>query len=189
MTTSLLNAVLGLVAITVVSSAQLGAQAPQDATSGREPAPQRAELERRFRERSADVVRRQLQLNDEQMSRLQAANAQFDTQRVALAGQERQTRQALRSELTSGAAANQQHVGDLIDQLLQLQRQRLDLVAGEQRELAKFLTPVQRAKYFGLQNQMRKRMQELRERGALGGGRPRRPGRTGGMPPIPPDVR
>ena len=130
----------------------------------REIAPQRAELERRVRERTAEIVRRRLQLNDDQMSRLRVANQQFDQQRMALVTEERQARLALRSELVAGDAANQQKVGALLDQLMRLQRRRLDLMENEQRELGKFLTPVQRAKYFGLQTQLRKRMQELRDR-------------------------
>ena len=139
--------------------------------------PARAELERRFRERTAQVVRRRLELNDDQMAKLQASNQQFDQQRMALVAEERQTRQALRAELMAGNGANQQKVNGLLDQLLRLQRRRLDIVDNEQRELAKFLTPVQRAKYFGLQNEMRKRMQELRDRraGAEVGGAGMRP--------------
>ena len=139
--------------------------------------PARAELERRFRERTAQVVRRRLELNDDQMAKLQASNQQFDQQRMALVAEERQTRQALRAELQAGNGANQQKVNGLLDQLLRLQRRRLDIVDNEQRELGKFLTPVQRAKYFGLQNEMRRRMQELRDRppGAAVGGAGMRP--------------
>lgn len=132
----------------------------------------RAELERRFRERTAQVVRRRLELNDDQMAKLQASNQQFDQKRMALVAEERQTRQALRAELMAGNGANQQKVNGLLDQLLRLQRRRLDIVDNEQRELGKFMTPVQRAKYFGLQNEMRSRMQQLRDRapgGAVGG--------------------
>jgi hypothetical protein len=139
---------------------------------------QRAVLERQFRERTAELVRRQLQLNDDQMNRLKAANSQFEPQRVALMAQERQTRQALRAEMLKKDAANQQRVGSLLDQLISLQRQRVDLLASEQRELGKFMTPVQRAKYFGLQGQMRKKMQELRDRRAPGGEGTAPPGRT-----------
>ena len=127
-------------------------------------APQRADLERRFRERTAEIVRRRLQLSDDQMARLQAADRQFDQQRMALVTEERQARQSMRAELVAGDAANQQKIANLLDQLMRLQRRRLDLVESEQRELAKFMTPIQRAKYFGLQNEIRKRMQELRER-------------------------
>ena len=126
--------------------------------------PQRAELEQRLRQRTAEVVRRRLELNDDQMARLATVNQQLDKQRMALVGEERQARIALRTEMQAGNGANQQKVATLLDQMLRLQRRRLELVENEQRELAKFLTPVQRAKYFGLQNEIRQRMQELRDR-------------------------
>jgi Spy/CpxP family protein refolding chaperone len=139
--------------------------------------PARADLERRFRERTAEIVRRRLELNDDQMAKLQESNRQFEQQRVALVSEERQARQALRAELQAGNGANQQKVSGLLDQLLRLQRRRLDIVDSEQRELAKFLTPVQRAKYFGLQNELRRRAQELRDTG------PGRPATEPGMRP------
>ena len=129
--------------------------------------PRRAELERRFHERTGEIVRRRLNLNADQMARLQTVNKSFESQRVSLAMRERETRRALRDELMSSANPNQGKVAELLDQMLRVQRQRLDLVESEQRELAKFLTPVQRARYFGLQNQMRRRMQELQERGQM----------------------
>jgi protein CpxP len=173
-------AVFCLVAIPVAMSGQVvppggsrpGVVRPGGARGGQ----QRAVLERQFRERTAELVRRQLQLNDDQMTRLQAANAQVEPQRVALVRQEREARQALRAEMMKKDAANQQRVGALLDQLISLQRQRVDLLANEQRELGKFLTPVQRAKYFGLQGQLRKRMQQLRDR--------RPPGAGKGPPPM-----
>ncbi|MFN2603892.1 MAG: hypothetical protein ABR582_14210 [Gemmatimonadaceae bacterium] len=158
-------------------SAQVGANV---AIPPAQKGPARADLERRFRERTAQIVRNRLQLNDDQMAKLQASNQQFDQQRMALVGDERQARQALRAELMAGNAADQQKVDSLLDQLMRLQRRRLDLVDSEQRDLGKFLTPVQRAKYFGLQNEMRRRMQELRDRapGGAGGGPGMRPPRN-----------
>jgi len=165
-----------LVAVTVIliagTSNSLVAQVGVVQPQASQVPPARAELERRFRERTAQVVRRRLELNDDQMAKLQASNQQFDQQRMALVAEERQARQALRAELMAGNGANQQKVNGLLDQLLRLQRRRLDIVDSEQRELGKFLTPVQRARYFGLQNEMRRRMQELREgatRGGVGG--------------------
>jgi hypothetical protein len=77
---------------------------------------------------------------------------------------EREIRRQLRSEMLAGDKANQDKVAQLLDQTMQLERQRLDLVQNEQQELAKFLSPVQRARLFGLQNEMRRRAQELRGR-------------------------
>lgn len=174
-----------LVVVVASAATSIHAQRPRDPVGGRPLGPQREELERRFRERSAEIVRRQLQLNDAQMTRLQTVNQQFERQRIALLGEERQARQALRAELTS-TTPNQQKVSSLLDQLMGVQRRRFDIVAGEQRELAKFLTPVQRAKYLGLQNQLRQRMEQLQRRGGARDGRRvppmRRPGPRRDLP-------
>ena len=51
----------------------------------------------------------------------------------------------------------------MLDQLVDVQRQRLEIFAREQRELAQFLTPVQRAKYATLQEGLRKKVEQLRQ--------------------------
>ncbi|HYN81096.1 MAG TPA: hypothetical protein VES88_06305 [Gemmatimonadaceae bacterium] len=162
------------IALGVLASMPLQGQRTGDSAFRRPLGPQREELERRFRERSAEIARRQLQLTDDQMSRLRAVNQQFETQRVSLFAEERRAREALRGELTS-AAPNQQKVAALLDELMGVSRRRFDIQASEQRELAKFLTPVQRAKYFGLQNQLRQRMEQVQKRGGQRGGRRRPP--------------
>jgi len=135
------------------------------AAPGRAPGAGRQLLEERFNQRMQELVRRRLQLTDDQMSKLQASNGRFAQQRLALFTREGEIRRELRQQLMAGDSANQTRVGELLDQTMRLQRQRLDLADSEQRELAKFLRPVQRARYFGLQTEMRKRMQQLGERG------------------------
>lgn len=162
-----------------VASAESFAQQPGPPGQRMEPAPRRQLLEQRLRERTGELVRQRLQLTPDQMTKLQAANRQFEQQRAALLMKERDVRQELRKQLTSGTA-DQNRVGVLLDQAMQLERQRLDLQQSEQRELARFLTPVQRAKLFGLQNEMRRRAQELRNR------QPGRPGLGGKRAPIRP---
>jgi hypothetical protein len=75
--------------------------------------------------------------------------------------------------MTSAGEPNQQHVSDLLDRALQLQKQRIALVEAEQKDLARFMTPMQRARYIALQQQFRKRAQELAgqnaaQRGGMG---------------------
>ena len=84
----------------------------------------------------------------------------FAPQLNRIAMQERQTRQALRMEMTS-PSPNQERVNALIDQSLQLQQQRITIVQQEQKDLARFMSPVQRARYIALQQQFRRRAQEL----------------------------
>src|ERR1700716_2139916 len=123
--------------------------------------PNRAALEQRFREQSAKVAQERLGLTDAQLAQLAQSNARFAPQQNQLVMQERETRRQLRVEMTAGNQANQQHVSSLLDDALRLQKQRIALVEAEQKDLARFLTPVQRAGYLALQAQVRRRAQEL----------------------------
>jgi uncharacterized protein YlxW (UPF0749 family) len=60
------------------------------------------------------------------------------------------------------SAPPQPLIAQQLDTLLQLERQRIDLLESEQKELATFLTPLQRAKYQALQEQLRRRLEALR---------------------------
>jgi Spy/CpxP family protein refolding chaperone len=136
----------------------------------------RTEVERRFRERLADAVKRRLDLTDLQMKQLAESNQRFVQQRQGLFQRERELRRSIRRELTADAADSSRLSG-LIDQLIGVQRERLDLLAAEQRDLARFLTPVQRAKYLDLQEQLRRRVERAGERR-----RGERAGPSGGPP-------
>ena len=107
------------------------------------------------------LLRERVGLSDDQLRRLAPVARSFTERRQALFRQERATRQALRQEL-SGAPTDQARVAAQIDTLLALQRRRLDLAAEEQRELAAFMTPAQRARYLALQEHLRRRAEELR---------------------------
>ena len=121
-------------------------------------------LEQQFRERLAQVVRNRLSLDDAQMERLRQVNTRMERQRAQLLRQERQVRMALRSEVLAGdSAADQAKVAQLLDDALRIQHRRLDLVEEEQRALAAFMTPVQRAKYFAIQDELRRRLEDIRQ--------------------------
>ena len=122
-------------------------------------------LARQFQLRLAEVVRRRLNLNDAQMQQLGQVNGRFERQRMQLLRQERQTRQELRRLMAAGdSAADQGRVDQLLKQAMRIQRERLDVTEREQQELSQFMTPMQRAKYFGMQEQLRRRMEEMRSR-------------------------
>jgi len=163
----LLTVFIALASLSGGAAAQRG---HPDSTS-----PHRAELERRFRERFEAVVKERVGLTDPQMRQLLDVNARFETRRRELFGRERALRVALRKALERGEdQATQDSVAGLLEQALRVQQQRLDLLEEENRALASFMTPVQRARYFGMQEQMRRRVDEMRR------------GR-GGKDSVPPD--
>ncbi|MGI9078057.1 MAG: hypothetical protein ACR2G6_12130 [Gemmatimonadaceae bacterium] len=155
----------------------VNAQRPQGA--GREVG--REALEQRVRERMAQVVKQRVGVTDAQMEKIGATNRKFEEQRRLLVAQERDIRMGVREEVLAGDKADQGRVARLLDQMVKVQRERLSLLEQEQRDLASFLTPVQRAKYMAVQEQIRIRMDEMRQNreGNRGGdGRPRNgPGR------------
>ena len=120
-------------------------------------------IERQFRERLAEVVRKRLNLNESQMQRLGQVNDRFERERMLLLREERRARQALRAEVLAGDAADDSKVAGLLDQVIKIQRRRLDITESEQRELAQFMTATQRAKYFGIQDELRQRLEDLRQ--------------------------
>lgn len=175
---------LGLVAGTAVAQNPPAQPQPQAQAGARAQAraPQdRAQLEQQIRNRIATQLKNQLKLSDDQFAKLQATNKRFEEKRRLLVEQERDARMSMRDLILAGDTTNQAKVSGALDKMMQIQRQRFELVEQEQKELAGYLTPMQRARYLGMQEQMRRRMDEMRaqagRRGAMG------PGAGAGMGP------
>jgi periplasmic protein CpxP/Spy len=132
----------------------------------------REQMEERFRTRLANLLRTQLGLNDDQMRQLSDVNQRFDRQRRDMNRREMMTRRSLRDEVVKQDSADASRVDQLIAEQFKIERERIDLTEGEQRELAKFLTPMQRARYLGVQEQIRREMESIRGRGREGMGDP-----------------
>ncbi|HEX5436911.1 MAG TPA: hypothetical protein VFW98_07120 [Gemmatimonadaceae bacterium] len=132
---------------------------------------QRAQLDRQLSRRIGAVVRNRLKLTDSTYRRLVATNQKYESQRQQLVQQERATRLGLRAEIMAGDQADQQHLATLLTRLMALEQQRLDLTTREQQDLSEFLTPLQRAQYLGIEEQVRRRVQQLRRKRQRTGGR------------------
>jgi len=149
--------------------ALLLATAPASAQGGgrlREPrvgAPGRQQLETRLRQRLWTITKNRVGFTDEQMTKLAQTTRSFEDRRRRLAIEERQQRQLMRQEILAGSAADQSRVAAALDRVLRIQRDRIDLQIEEQRAFAEFMTPVQRAKYAALQEQLRRRAEKLRQ--------------------------
>ena len=136
--------------------------------------PERARVEQQLRQRMGQIVKQRLGLTEQQFQQLNAANRKFDSDRLALLNQERSVRLGIRRQIEAGDKGSSERLSVLMDSTLLLERRRLDLMETEQAELKKFLTPRQRAQYFGLQTQLRNRMEQMRRERAQKGGRPLR---------------
>ena len=125
-------------------------------------APRRQQLEARLRQQLWRVTKTRVGLTDEQMTRLAQTSRPFEAQRRQLAMQERDERLALRREILAGENADQRRIATSLDRVLEMQRRRAQLQIDEQRALAAFMSPMQRAKYAALQEQLRRRAENLR---------------------------
>jgi hypothetical protein len=167
--------------LTMLALALIGAAA--NAQPVKEPVTTKASrpaLDQQFRERVAKLTQNRVGLDDGQMAQLEQSNARFAPRLSQVAAQERETRRQLRLEMTAAGQPNQQHVSDLLDASVRLQKQRIAIVEEEQKDLARFMTPVQRARYIALQQQFRRRAQELdrQNAGQQGGLRQQRGGQA-----------
>ena len=113
--------------------------------------------------RLAEVVQRTLGASDDQMRRLGEVTRKYQGERKGLNQRDREARQTIRAEVLRDSLADQDKVSRMLDELVAVQRQRLDVFAREQRDLAAFLTPVQRAKYATLQEGLRKKVDQLKQ--------------------------
>lgn len=156
--------VIALVALFVASTAASSQEGPpRDSVA----AQRRAVLEAQVRQRIAAMVKERLQLTDAQAQQLQEAEQRFELRRRDLRQREVRLRRDLRQQLSPGVAADQQRVESLLDQIMAVHRDRVTMTEQEQRDLARFLTPVQRAKYLGLQGELRNRIEGMRRRGGV----------------------
>ena len=145
-----------------IAGAQRRGTAESRPQAGAATPPRRQQMERQLRERLWQVTKEQVGLTDAQMTKLGETTRRFDARRRTLNQQERSERVALRQQLLAGDRADQKLVAASLDHLQQLQRQRVELQAEEQRELAGYMTPVQRARFAALQEQVRRRVEALR---------------------------
>jgi hypothetical protein len=65
----------------------------------------------------------------------------------------------MRNEQTADPAK----VDRLLQQLVDVQKRRVQLMEAEQRDLATVMSPLQRAKFMALQEQIRRRLEEMRQ--------------------------
>ena len=124
----------------------------------------RARLENEIRRVFAQAVRKRVGLSETQMSQLGPIATRYEQQRRQLQVEERDTRLSLRGALRNEQTADQKQVDQLMQRMLDIQKRRLQLVESEQRELAGIMTPVQRAKFTALQEQIRRRVEQMRQR-------------------------
>ncbi len=120
---------------------------------------ERQRVENSLREALAMAVKQRLSLSDQQASRLMDVNRKFSEDRIKIARDEIRIRRELRQSINGGDSTRSPATARLLDELLDAQRQRLELQQKEQNALSEFLTPEQRARYLAMMEQLRRRIQ------------------------------
>jgi hypothetical protein len=139
-------------------------KAARVAAQGRGGAGNQQALARQVRQAFAGVVRKKLSLNDDQARQLQQSDRKFTQQRNQVLQSERQARLGLKAAMEdSSGARDQTRIDQYMSQLVQAQHRRADILEAEQKEMAGYLTPLQRAQYQALHEQLNKRITQLRQ--------------------------
>jgi Spy/CpxP family protein refolding chaperone len=127
----------------------------------------RVRLENEIRRRFAQLVRQRVGLTDEQIRQVAPMTQRYEQQRRQLLVEERETRTSLRAMMRDEGTADSAQVSRRLQQLIDIQKRRVQLVEAEQRDLATVMTPIQRAKFMALQEQVRRRLEQMRQQQAL----------------------
>jgi periplasmic protein CpxP/Spy len=138
---------------------------------------ERERLQQAIERRFGQVVRQQLGLTEDQARRLRQTEERFRVRRRAIVRRQLQLQLALQDQMLPGNAADPDSVRRLMDGLQASRIDMLQLDQEQDREMAGYLTPVQRARYQMLRERLLNRLREIRRQRTQGRGSMRRPQR------------
>ncbi|HET8713836.1 MAG TPA: hypothetical protein VFM23_09175 [Gemmatimonadales bacterium] len=139
-----------------------GAAAQQDSVRRRGDTAEAERLRGQIEQRFAERVREELNLTQDQTTRLRASQEKFGTRRRALMRQQMERRRALERQMQPGVAANADSVRKLLDGIQAGRAEMLKIDQEESRELAGYLTPVQQARFERMRGRLMQRVGEMR---------------------------
>ena len=122
----------------------------------------RQEVETRFAARVKD----QLGLTEDQSRRMQTTVRGYFRNRRMLEMEEQRLRREVGAELRPGVAADSDRLNRLLDDLVDVRVRYAQSYRDESRELAKFLTPVQRGQYFMMRERLFDQVREFQRQRA-----------------------
>jgi len=173
-----------LLSLAVLLAPPLAAQRDSARTPGdtAEAGRLRQEIERRWNER----VQQDLNLSSDQATKLRATQERFGNRRRDVMQQQLERRRALANQMQPGVQGDSVAVRKLLDGMQTGRAEMLKIEQDQDREMAGYLTPVQRARYQQMRERFIQRIGEMRmeRREGRGLGRPglgpRRPAVRGG---------
>ena len=124
--------------------------------------PQAEQMRRQIEFRFGQQVQATLGLTDQQAAQLRATFQTYSQQRRAMERTERALKQALQGQLLPGVAANSDSVARMTDQLLALKVTYAQTFVDENRDMARYLSAVQRAEFQVMRERLLARIEDIR---------------------------
>jgi hypothetical protein len=149
------------------------ALAQDDADGDPEAARMRQQIEARF----GAQIQEMLGLSDQQAGQLRTTFTTFAPKRRAMEREQRAIKQALQGQLRPGVAASPDSVARLTDRLLAMKVTYAQSFVDEDRDMARYLTPVQRAQFQVMRERLMARIEDIRRQRQQDGPRGLRPRR------------
>ena len=137
------------------------------------PPQERAELERRVRQRFGQIIQERLGLTEETAQQLGQAMEAFQGDRTQLMREEQALRRRVEAVVLEGGVSEDESAS-LLGRLVELKETELDLFRSEQEALMQVLTPFQLLQFHQLREQLNDRVRAMGQQPGM-----RRPG--GGM--------
>ena len=141
-----------------VLPAVLGAQAGGDSSA------QVESIQKQIRQRWHQHIVTQLQLNSDQASQLQATEDKYDGMRRPIQRRQVEIAEELNRQMQPGVAADNDAVTRLLGEREDNRAKLQDLDRQQDREMAGYLTPVQRVRYQRQREWLKGQIQQQRER-------------------------
>lgn len=157
-------------ALLALAGAVAGAQNPERGRGRREGGDGAGMMQ--ARQAIERLIRNQVQPTDEQMARIRQIDQQYVPRRIQLDREEQQVRRELRQAMLDTANIDQAKIGQLLDRMVAFPGRKAALLEEEQKSLAQVLSPLQRAKFNAIQEQLRRRIEQGRGGPPQARGRP-----------------
>jgi protein CpxP len=144
-------------------AALLVAGAPLNAQGNGDESPQAARMRQQIEQRFAQQIQANLGLTDAQAVKLRATFNTYAPKRRAMEQELRAIKRGLQGQLRPGIAANADSVSTLVDRLLATKVTYAQSFVDENRDMAKYLTPVQRAQFQVMRERLMARIEEIQQ--------------------------
>ena len=166
-----------LMAVLFTSGAEgLAAQRSEDQQPGGR---RRAEMEQRIQARFDNLVREELELNDDQVQQIQEVVDDFRQRRVEFSQRERSSRSRVVGLGVGGGRRelSEREASEILQEMLELSSDEATLFREEQEAFLQILSPQQVVRFIVMRQELGDRIRNLRGgvgpgRGPRGGGRP-----------------